>query len=186
MDIGVISVRYARALIDYVCAEGAEDRLYQEFSRLSWSFVKFPELRITLDNPILNRKEKFKLISKAANGDEESSREFSRFIHLVLKHHREFYLQFMVLSFMDLYRKRKHIAKGTLVTAVPVDEETRQKIREISGAHLHAQMELDILVVPSIEGGYIFEVNGYRLDASIAGQLKKVKQQFIEKNKRIV
>ena len=30
------------------------------------------------------------------------------------------------------------------------------------------------------------DINDYRLDASIATQLKKVKQQFIDKNRRIV
>ena len=41
-------------------------------------------------------------------------------------------------------------------------------------------------VDPSIEGGFIFDINDFRLDASIATQLKRVKQQFIDKNRRIV
>ncbi|NDV60144.1 F0F1 ATP synthase subunit delta [Bacteroides sp. 519] len=186
MDIGVISVRYARALIDYVCDEGVEDTLYQEFTRLSWSFYKFPELRFTLDNPILDTESKFNLICIAANGEEKSSSAFMRFIHLVLKQHREFYLHFIVYAFLEFYRKRKNIASGTLITAVSIDEETREKIRKTAGAQVHAHMELDTIVDPAIEGGFIFDINGYRLDASVAGQLKKVKQQFIDKNKRIV
>ena len=47
-------------------------------------------------------------------------------------------------------------------------------------------MELQTEVDPSIEGGFIFDINDFRLDASIATQLKKVKQQFIDKNRRIV
>jgi len=186
MDIGVISIRYARALIAYACDEGVEDTVYQEFRRLAWSFMNYPEMRYTLDNPILPYKDKFDLICTAANGEEESSREFKHFIHLVLRQHREFYLQFMVFSYISLYRKRKHIAQGTLVTAVPIDDETRKGIKKIAGSHLHAKMELITLVDPSIDGGFVFEVNDFRLDASIATQLKKVKQQFIEKNKRIV
>ena len=49
-----------------------------------------------------------------------------------------------------------------------------------------AQMELETVVDPSIEGGFVFDINDYRLDASIATQLKRVKQQFIDKNRRIV
>ena len=44
----------------------------------------------------------------------------------------------------------------------------------------------DLDANPSIEGGFIFDINDFRLDASIATQLKKVKQQFIDKNRRIV
>jgi F-type H+-transporting ATPase subunit delta len=47
-------------------------------------------------------------------------------------------------------------------------------------------MELNVLVNPEIEGGFIFDVNDYRLDASVATQLKRMKQQFIDKNRRIV
>ena len=41
-------------------------------------------------------------------------------------------------------------------------------------------------VDPSIIGGFIFEIDGLRLDASTAAQLKSVRRQFIEKNRRIV
>jgi F-type H+-transporting ATPase subunit delta len=37
-----------------------------------------------------------------------------------------------------------------------------------------------------LEGGFIFEIGTYRLDASVASQIRRVKQQFIEKNRRIV
>lgn len=186
MDIGVISMRYARALIAYATEQGVEDTLYEEFSRLTYSYYEHPELKEVLSNPILPRQEKVKLISVAANGDNESSPEFIRFVKLVLKHRRELYLLFMAYTFLDLYRKKKHIGVGHLVTAVPIDDKTREEIRQISGAYVHAEMELNTYVDPEIEGGFVFLINDYRLDASVATQLKKVKQQFIERNKRIV
>lgn len=186
MDIGIVSMRYAKALIDYAKEKGTEDEVYKEFSRLAKSFSKYPELRGALENPILPRKEKLQLISTAANGENKTSDTFSRFMKLVLKQHRENFLQYMVLTFIDLYHQLKHIAVGTLITAVPVDKAMEEKIRKIAGAYVHAEMELNTIVDPSIEGGFIFDINDYRLDASIATQLKKVKQQFIEKNKRIV
>ena len=89
--------------------------------------------------------------------------------------------------YLDLYRKKKHIGVGKLITAVPVDKAYRRSVSEQTAAHiLHAYMELETVVDPSIEGGFVFDINDYRLDASIATQLKKVKQQFIDKNRRIV
>ena len=93
---------------------------------------------------------------------------------------------FISLMYLDLYRKLKHIGVGKLITAVPVDKETEDRIRSAAAHILHAQMELETVVDPSIEGGFIFDINDYRLDASIATQLKRVKQQFIDKNRRIV
>lgn len=186
MDIGTISVRYAKALISYAVEKGTETTVYKEIYRLSKSYAKFPKLREALESPILPFDEKLKLISIAANGENQSSDTFLRFIRLVLKERREIYLQFMSMSYIDLYRKYKHIAVGTLITAVPVDKQTEERIRNTAAAAVHARMELNTIVDPAIEGGFVFDINDYRLDASIVTQLKRVKQQYIEKNKRIV
>ena len=47
-------------------------------------------------------------------------------------------------------------------------------------------VEFNTKVDPDIMGGGILEIGYWRIDASIAGQLKRVKKQFIEKNRRIV
>lgn len=179
-------MRYAKALIEFAQEKGAEDKLYEEFVMLSHSFVKQPRLREALDTPILPTKDKLSVICTAAVGNQRASDEFVRFIRLVLQKRRESYLQFMALMYLDLYRKLKHIGVGRLTTAVPVNKATEERIRQSAGALLHAKMELTTVVDPNIEGGFIFDINDYRLDASIATQLKRVKQQFIEKNRRIV
>lgn len=186
MEVGILSMRYAKAMIEYAKEKGLEDRIYQEFLTLSHSFYTQPALRETLENPVVTVKEKLTLICAAADGDGKSTREFVRFVTLVLRNRREGYLQFISLMYLDLYRKLKHIGTGKLITAVPVDKEMEHRIRSTAAHILHARMELDTVVDPAIEGGFIFDINDYRLDASIATQLKRVKQQFIDKNRRIV
>lgn len=186
MDIGIVSMRYAKALMEYAKSTDKEETLYQQFHMLDRSFRKHPDLRTALENPILTIREKLSLISIAAVGNASPGREFTRFITLVLKNRRENFLQYICLSFLDLYRKDKHIGVGKLITAVPVNREVAERIRSSASSLLHAYMELQTEVAPSIEGGFIFDINDFRLDASIATQLKKVKKQFIDKNRRIV
>ncbi len=186
MDIGIVSMRYAKALIEYGKDTNTAAVLYEEMSMLSRNLNVFPELRSTLDNPILSIRDKFSLICTAAVGSLNVSREFSRFITLVLRNHRENFLQFICISFLGMYRQMEHIGVGKLITAVPVDQETGERIRRSAGVVLHVKMELETEVDPAIDGGFIFDYDDYRLDASVATQLKRVKQQFIEKNRRIV
>lgn len=186
MDIGTISVRYAKALIAYAKDEGVEDTLFVEIEMLSRSFTSYPQLRKALENPILKAKDKQNLIIAAAVGKDEPSKAFVRFIDLVLDGRREFYLQFICMTYMTLYYQSKRIAVAKLITAVPISDKTKERIKKVASATIHARMKLQTLVDPSIEGGFIFDLNGYRLDASISTQLKRVKQQFIERNKRIV
>ena len=137
MEVGILSMRYAKAIIEYAQEKGLEDRLYQEFLTLSHSFCEQPGLREALDNPVITTKEKLALVCTAADGDGKSTREFVRFITLVLRNRREGYLQFISLMYLDLYRKLKHIGVGKLITAVPVNKETEDRIRSLpaSGAY---------------------------------------------------
>ncbi len=95
MEVGVLSMRYAKAMIEYAQEKGVEDRLYNEFFILSHSFRTQPGLREALDNPVISMKDKLVLVCTAADGDGKSSREFIRFITLVLRNRREGYLQFI-------------------------------------------------------------------------------------------
>ena len=162
-------MRYAKALMGFAKEKGTEDILYKQCKGLAETFSKCPGFRAALENPVLPAKEKFALVCAAAVGDGKVDKTFADFVKLVLKNRREKILQYMCLSFMDLYRQSKHIGVARLITAVPV-----------------SQKELQTEVNPALEGGFIFDINDYRLDASIATQLKRVKQQFIDKNRRIV
>ena len=95
-------MRYAKAMIEYAQEKGVEDRLYNEFFTLSHSFRVQPGLREVLDNPVVSVKDKLALICTAADGNGESSREFVRFITLVLRNRREGYLQFISLMYLCL------------------------------------------------------------------------------------
>lgn len=184
MNVGIISMRYAKALMGYAQDNKVEDKIYQETSMLANSFTTHPELRSTLDNPMLGEKEKLTLVCNAAGVN--VSKEFIRFIELVMREHREKYLQSMSLMYMDLYRKLKNISIGKLITAWPVDKETENRMKQLIVNRTHGTVDFNVKVDPEIEGGFILEIGTYRLDASVATQFRRVKQQLIEKNRRIV
>ncbi len=184
MDIGIISMRYAKALLQYACEGGKEESIYKQMRTLSDNFSALPALRIALDNPVLPCEEKFSLISKAAG--EETDKEFTRFIWLVLRQRRENLLQNMSLMYIDLYRKLKNITIGNLITAFPVEKEIEDRMKQMVANRTRGIVEFKMKTDPSIEGGFIFEVGTYRLDASVVNQFGRIKRQFIEKNRRIV
>ena len=74
---------------------------------------------------------------------------------------------------------------GKLTTAVEAPELVRH-LEEIGSLKTDSTVEIKANIDPSIIGGYIMEIDGYRLDASVANQLRRVKRQFIDKNRRIV
>ncbi|WP_455674527.1 F0F1 ATP synthase subunit delta [Phocaeicola sp.] len=184
MYIGVVSMRYAKALLAYANDAKVEDAVYKEALQLRDSFALVPELRQAMENPVLASEVKLKLIMEAAGG--KVTGELKRFAQLVLKEKREKFLQFMVNSYIGLYRKQKNINTGRFTTAYPVAPEVLERMRKMVVDYTKGTAEFTTRVDPSLEGGFIFEISTYRLDASVASQMRRVKRQFIEKNRRIV
>lgn len=184
MNTGAISMRYARALLMFANEAGVADKVYQEALTLRKNFRQVPELRPALEKPVMSRENKHRLLVQAAGG--EITKQMQKFIDLVLQEKREKFLMSINQAYIDLYRKQEKIRVGKLTTAVPIAPEEVERIRKIVVDHAGGTAEFATKVDPSIEGGFIFEINTYRLNASVADQMRRIKQQFIEKNRRIV
>ena len=176
MEIGVISVRYARALLKSATEQGIEKQVYEEMQTLSQSYLKVPELRFTIDNPMLEKSKKEALLVTAAGGD--ISPLTKRFISLVLSEDRESTIHFMAASYVTLYRKHNNITRGKLITAVPVTPQIERRMRQKVESRTNGTVEFQTEVNPEIIGGYILEYDTYRLDASIQNQLRSILTQL--------
>lgn len=176
MDIGVISVRYARALLKCSVESKVEDQVYQEMQTLAESYIKVPELRRTIDNPMIARDTKTELLKVAADG--KVSKVTESLIDLVLKEARESVMQFIANSYITLYRQQKNITRGKLTTAVPVSAAMEQKMRKMVESRTKGTVEFSTEVDPEIIGGFVLEYDTYRMDTSVKSQLNKILKQI--------
>lgn len=176
MDLGVISVRYAKALLRASLEAKVEDKVYAEMLTLANSYIKVPQLRHTMDNPMLPRDQKAQLL-KAAAGNEVSDLT-SRFIDLVLQEDREKAAQFIANSYVTLYRQQKNITRGKLTTAVPASPEMIKKMQRMVASRSKGTVEFETEVNPDIIGGFILDYDTYRMDASVLGKLRTIKKQL--------
>ena len=151
MDIGVISVRYARALLKSATDAKAEDAVYTEMQQLIKSYAEVPQLRPAIDNPMLSKAEKETLLLTAAG--KKPSPLVKAFIALVLKEDRESVMLFIAHSYVTLYRQQKNVIRGRLITATAVTPATEQKMRQM---------------VESLE------YDTYRMDASVKSKLNSI------------
>ena len=172
MDIGVISVRYARALLKSAVVRKLEDQVYQEMMTLAKSYLEVPQLRQTIDNPMLSKDKKDTLLVTALG---EKPSDLSRsFVRLVLKEDRENVIQFMANSYVTLYRKQKNVIRGKLTTAARVSAQTEQKMRRMVESKTNGTVEFETEVNPDIIGGFILEYDTYRMDASVRSKLNNI------------
>ena len=173
MDIGVISVRYARALLKSATDAKQEAAVYQEMVLLAKSYIEVHELRHTIDNPML-AKDKKQMLLETAVGGEQASALSKAFIALVLKEGRESMIQFMANSYVTLYRQQKNIILGKLTTATRVSAAMEQKMRTVVEAKTKGTVEFETQVDPDIIGGFVLEYDTYRMDASVKSRLNSI------------
>ena len=172
MDLGVVSVRYARALLKSAVAMHIESQVYADMQTLAASYIEVPQLRFTIDNPMLVKEQKQSLLETACGGN--PSELTKRFLLLVLDEDRESTLQLMANSFVTLYRQQKNITRGRLITATAVSPETEAKMKQMVETKTKGTVEFQTEVDPDIIGGFILEYDTYRMDASVKSKLNSI------------
>lgn len=177
MNSGIISIRYAKALLAYGNETGTAGELYSETARVALSFTEQPQLAEVLANPVLAERRKIELVRAAAGGSAGES--FSRFIRLLLRNKRLHLLRWICLMYGDLYRKEQHILPARLVTAVPLDEPVGAALRQrLESLVPDATLEIRTQVKPELIGGYRFYYDTYRLDASVISRLRTIREKL--------
>ena len=172
MDIGVISVRYARALLKSAEAKGNAIQVYDNMQVLLQSYIQVPEFRQTINNPMLSVDKKQRLLQTACG--EQVINLSCDFIALVLREGRENALQFMAASYISLYRKQNKIISGKLTTAVPVSPQTENRMKQLVMSRTNGNVEFNTEIAPDIIGGFILEYDTYRMDASVRTKLHQL------------
>ena len=181
MNTGIISMRYAKALLAYATEQGVEDAIYRSVLQLMNTLNRVKELGEMLNAPSLSKEERVSLLCSAV----EPSPVYKDFIRLVVNEEREPLLIFICHCYVSLYRKAKNIVAVTFTTALPVDEALGDRVASTLSVN-GAAVEMQNVVDEGIIGGFIYEDGTHRLDASVRRQLRDIEAEFVEQNRKLV
>ena len=91
----------------------------------------------------------------------------------------------MLYSFIDQYRQNAGIKVGRLVSAEHVPG-LRERLEAMLSQRTGATVQIEEDLRPDLLGGFIVEIDGMRLDASVQEQIRRIRSELIDKNNRIV
>lgn len=174
MDIGIVSIRYAKALLQFAMENHEEDGVYREMSAMADVFMKLPALQKAMQNPVLTSQQTETLLGSACGSGDSQTASTRKFIKLVVSQKRADFMMFIAHAYVTLYRKEKHLVKGRLVVAKSVSEHVAQRLQAIVEARTDSKVDFEVLVDENIGGGFILEYDTYRLDASVKTQIEKL------------
>ena len=76
---------------------------------------------------------------------------------------------------LEIYREQRNIALATITSASALNEDQQndlvKKVQSIAGTN---NLEIDLKVDPELIGGFVVNVGSKVIDASIAGQVRRL------------
>lgn len=176
MDNGKISVRYARALLSHAMEQQCETEVYEGLVRLTDNYSLAINLfNEALSNPMIDSNEKIQLLKTAIG--EPVHPCLAGFLAFVAEKKREDKIFLIALKYQEMYRKTKHLVRADVTTAAEIDEKALERIRDYVRQNFHCEVELRVKIDPELIGGFALDIEHQRLDASIRGQLEKLKAE---------
>lgn len=180
MDIGIISVRYARALFAFASKNKEEDRVYKEMGRLCQAIQDINQLRVTLNNPIVTAPQVCNILETVCQSGNKGILSLStrKFIALVVKHRRTDLMPFIANSYISLYCKHKHIVKGKAILPMPAGKDLQKRLQTFIQEKTQQIVDFEVEVDKDIKGGFILQYDSYRYDASLRTQLERLQRSL--------
>jgi F-type H+-transporting ATPase subunit delta len=186
MNTGIITSRYARALLEFVDETGHGDVVCGQVLTLESALDNSEELRRLMDDPAaVTDSEKLSLL-KSALGNAPMADELERFIKLILKRGRMEYFRQMLHTFVAYVPQIQRESRTARLVSAVASPELEAKLKALVKEKTGDDVILETKVDPSVIGGFIFIIDDYMIDASVSHQLEILRHQFVEKNRRIV
>ena len=173
-----LAERYARSLVTVAQEKGKLEDVHKDMQFLNSVVKSNPDFVALLNSPIIKNDKKNKIIEAITKG--RISDVTALFIKLLGAKSRESNLPEIITSYIQQYNSIKEIHKVKLTTASEISEEVRQDfITRIKASGNVKNVELEATVDEKIIGGFVLEMEGRLVDASIYRDLADVKKQFL-------
>jgi len=172
-----LAERYAKSLIDLAKEKDQLNEVYDDIKFLQRICKSNRDFVALLKSPIIPEDKKNKIITSIVTG--RISNLTALFIKLLASKNRESGLPEIISSYIDQYNQIKGIHKVKLTTATKISEDIKNTfISKIKSANNISNIELETAVDEKLVGGFVLEMDGKLVDASILRDLKDVKKQF--------
>ena len=171
--LNTVTTPYAEAFLQVADAAGETDVVIGQARSLLELWSASPELREALGSPVLEvDAKKAALVSLFAK---QVSPTFLNLLKLLADRKRIGILGAVLERLLELYREQNNIALATVTSATALSESQQalvaEKLKAVAGTD---KVEINLQVDPSLIGGFVLNVGSKVIDASLAGQVRRL------------
>jgi len=177
MDQSKINIRYAKAFFNLAKEKGLTIELRRDAQLIANVCETSSDFILLLESPVVKTSNKVRAIKIVFEG--KVNPLMINFLALITENNREKYIPGIFRNLEDLYRQEEGIKSVVLTSAKPMDEAMVSQISKFLESELHAKVELTQKVNEDLIGGYVVRFDDKQYDASIATQIRKIKEQLL-------
>lgn len=178
MDQSKVNVRYAKAFFSLAKEKGLIAELQKDALLVSSVCSSVHDFNILLESPVVSTSGKVKAIKSIFEGKVHPYT--LTFLLLITENRREAFIPGIFRYLTDMYRKSEGISSAVITTAQELDPlimgQIRQELERTSGGKVEISQKTD----PELIGGFILRLEDKQYDASVATQLKKIRQKLLD------
>lgn len=176
-----VASRYAKSLFDLATERNLLDKVETDAHTFLDLVRASRQFNAMLKSPVIHMDKKWHIIEKSFRGKVDLLT--MEFIKIVLRKRRDEILPDIFQQFLAMYREHKNIISATVYTAVPINDKIKSEVEAYLSKKAHAAtIELKNEVRQDLLGGFVIRYEDKLVDASVASQLKALRNQLINAN----
>jgi len=160
---------YARSLLELAQQSELVDDVEADLETLSALSAREPDFLTFLASPYFAEQTKRDLVRTTFEGRLRPMTV--HFLFVTIDHDRGRLLPEIIERYRQVYRALRGYRTVKAVVARPLREDQKAKLSQDLAAAMHAKVDLDVHVDPSILGGVILHYGDQMLDNSVRGRL---------------
>lgn len=178
MDQSKINIRYAQAYYSLAKEKGLTRELRSDAHLISSVYNSIRDFILLIESPVIPTSGKINAVKSIF--EEKINTDSLNFLILIIENRREKYIPGILRDLEELYRKDQGIKTALLTTAEPLEPEVVEQMRTELESQLNSKIELNQVIDQQLIGGFVLRIDDNQYDASVATQLKKIKEKLLE------
>ncbi|MDD5244027.1 MAG: ATP synthase F1 subunit delta [Syntrophorhabdaceae bacterium] len=174
-----IAKRYAKGLFAVGEKNGKYRSYFEELEGVLSVFDKEQRLKKALMLPLLEVQKRKELLSDVMRALGVSPSVSSLF-NILIENNRMGYLPVIRDVYQELVDDKEGMVRGTLWTAYPLEETSRNRIAEVLKDKFNKEVTLETLEDKSLIGGVKVVIKGTIIDGSVKKQIETLKENILE------
>lgn len=172
-----IAKRYSEALIDSAIETNELQKFYDELRFVQETLSGSIDLKVFLENPIINRLDKKDVVNQVFATNLSSV--VLNFLLLLVENNRFNIIDSVVIEYLNRLDQINNVVKAKVVSAVELDSTMKTRLIEKLENKISKKVLANYEIKPEIIAGLVIEINDKTIDTSLKTKLNSIKKQLI-------